>query len=721
MPEEINREAQYTISALVSLAEASNRVLKHGDTFLVTDRHGDIRPLGFEEHGLFHKETRFLSRYVLRLEEKSLALLSSAGKEENDLISVDLTNPDFFSPDGALIRTGTVHLKRSFFLWEGCLYGHLKIMNYRLLPLEFSLDIEFDADFADLFEVRGTRRPKRGEFLPPALKDGVAILSYRGLDGMLRRTRVELSPLPLDLTPSRARFFIHLGSHQAADVYLTAACELESEPAHPKVFDQALAETQRWQQKLREGACRLVTSSERFNQVLGRARADLNMLTTETRHGLYPYAGIPWFSTVFGRDGILTALEILWISPEWARGVLDYLAAVQAGEVIPEEDAEPGKILHERRQGEMARTREIPFGSYYGTVDATPLFIVLAGYYYERTADLDFIARIWPNIERALKWIEVYGDQDGDGFVEYLRRSSDGLINQGWKDSVESIFHADGLLASPPISLCEVQGYVYEAKMKAGRLASALGKNEIAATLLAQAQRLRENFLRVFWCEDLGTYALALDAEKRPCRVRTSNAGHCLFSGIASEEHARILARTLMGASSFSGWGIRTLDSSDVRYNPMSYHNGSVWPHDNALAAFGFGRYGFKEEAVKLLTGFFEASLFFDLYRPPELFCGFDRARGEGPTLYPVACNPQAWASGAVFLLLQACLGLAIHAPEGKVLFNHPTLPPFLRQLRIENLKVGLASLDLELTRVEGAVGIHVLRREGTVEIITTK
>jgi glycogen debranching enzyme len=446
------------------------------------------------------------------------------------------------------------------------------------------------------------------------------------------------------------------------------------------------------------------------------------MMRTETAYGPYPYAGVPWFSTEFGRDGIITALQCMSFDPSLARGVLAYLAATQADIESPAQDAQPGKVLHETRAGEMAALGEVPFKRYYGSIDATPLFIMLAGAYYNRTGDRVFVESIWPNVERALAWIDHYGDVDGDGFVEYTRRSKLGLIHQGWKDSHDAIFHADGMSAEGPIALCEVQGYVYAAKLAAAKLAKLFGDDARARDLSKQAKTLSRRFEESFWCDELSTYALALDGRKQPCKVRTSNAGHCLFAGIATQEHARRVAATLTDETSFSGWGIRTVATSEARYNPMSYHNGSVWPHDNSLIAAGFARYDLREATATVIAGLFDASLFLDLHRLPELFCGFPRRPDEAPTLYPVACAPQSWASGSVFLLLEACLGLSVSAPERRLTFSKPILPRFLQQLTIRGLKVADAHADLLLTRHdEGDVGVNVLRRQGALDVVVLK
>jgi len=600
-----------------------------------------------------------------------------------------------------------------------------------MLPVELDLIIEFDANFADIFEVRGVDRKRRGRRLATEVTPDTVILGYGGLDECNRRTRIVFDPPPCRLTESEAHFQVALKSGDEANYYCAIACEPDGGPrgSHYKTGGAAISRTTLSYDEAAKCAVdalkrarveepEFYTSNEQFNDWLNRSIADLHMLRTKTPCGLYPYAGVPWFSTAFGRDGIITALECLWFNPAIARGVLSYLAVKQAQAENAEQDAEPGKILHETRQGEMAALGEVPFGLYYGSIDATPLFVMLAGAYYERTGDLAFARSIWPNVARALTWIDRYGDRDQDGFVEYARRSHHGLVHQGWKDSHDAVFHADGQPAEGPIALCEVQGYVYAAKLAAAGLARGVGDNARAQELVRQAQKLCQHFDETFWCDDLSTFALALDGSKQPCRVRTSNAGHCLFAGIASDERARRVAATLTDKASFSGWGIRTVAAQEARYNPMSYHNGSVWPHDNALIGAGFARFGLKNEAAKVLTALFDASLFFDLHRLPELFCGFARRAGEGPTSYPVACAPQAWAAGAAFLLLQACLGLRVLGLERRLVFSGPVLPEFLKQVTIQNLRIGEACVDVSLTRNKEDVRIDVLRKQGDLKIV---
>ncbi len=711
----------YPILAASSIADERRRVLKHGDTFAVFDHYGDIKPGGLGEEGIYHHGTRYLSCLLLELEGSRPFFLGSTIREENDQLAIALTNPDLLYAGQVRFPLGMLHLAVKKFLWQGTCYQQLRVKNHGLERVELSLALRFKADYADIFEVRGMKRKGRGTDLSPEVSDDRVVLGYRGLDGVVRRTLLQFEPRPAQLTASVARLNLSLRPQQEATYYVAVACERV--PAAPSLlrFEDARAEAHADLERYSAWSCHVGTSNGQINAWINRAVSDLHMMTTELSTGPYPYAGIPWFNTPFGRDGIITALECLWLRPGLARGVLTYLASTQATEVIPEQDAEPGKILHETRNGEMAALKEMPFGRYYGSVDATPLFVLLAGAYFERSGDREFAASIWPNVKAALYWIDRFGDRDGDGFVEYQRHTSEGLLHQGWKDSDDAICHADGSSVRGPIALCEVQGYVFAAWRAAATLAVELGHTEHSVELTRRAESLRQRFQKAFWCEELSTFGLALDGDKRLCRVRTSNSGQCLFSGIVSAEHARRVARTLLAPESFSGWGIRTLATSEIRFNPMGYHTGSVWPHDNALIAQGLARYGLAEKASQIWTGLFEAGLHFDLHRMPELFCGFPQDPGEGPVAYPVACAPQAWSAASVFLLFQACLGLEINGAEGQIRFTRPQLPASLGELRIHNLGVAGATVDLLLLRHENDVGVNVLRREGNVEIIVAK
>jgi glycogen debranching enzyme len=708
------------IPAETSLQEQRPLALKHGDTFAVYDHNGDILSGPSSPEGLFHADTRHLSRLQLSINGARPMLLSSGLRDDNAALICDLSNPDLYDAAGhCVLKHDRLHIRRVRLLWDAVAFERIAIKNFDQAPHRIRLALTFAADFADIFEVRGATRERRGRHEPEKLDAESVTLAYTGLDHRLRETQLRFEPQPTSLTARLAEYVIDLAPGETGAVFVEIGCDALPAPQSPRrAFFRAFINARRSLRACSSRAASIATSNQILNEAVRRSVSDLYMLCTQTPEGLFPYAGIPWFSTAFGRDAIITALQTLWFDPSIAQGVLGHLAANQATAFDVRADAEPGKILHELRRGEMAELGEVPFRRYYGSVDSTPLFVMLAGAYLERTNDVETLRRLWPNIEAALTWIEVHGDRDRDGFVEYHRQTEEGLANQGWKDSQDSIFHADGALAQGPIALVEVQAYVYAAWRAAADICRRLGDQPRARNLDMRAEALRRRFDTHFYDEALGTYVLALDGEKRPCRVRSSNAGHALFAGVAFPHRAAAVADTLM--ASFSGFGIRTLASSEARYNPMSYHNGSIWPHDNSLIAAGFARYGFRQQAARIFEGLFEASTYMDLRRLPELFCGFPRQRGAGPVFYPVACSPQAWATAAPILMMQSCLGLRFDPRGKRISFDRPALPSFLDDVVLRGLSVADCAVDVSLKRSGSDVIVQVIRRSGDCEVVTT-
>ncbi|RUM23892.1 amylo-alpha-1,6-glucosidase [Rhizobium vallis] len=713
---------QFFIPATASLQERRPRTLKHGDTFAIFDHNGDVLSGPESPDGIFHCDTRYLSHLHLAINGRRPMLLSSTLRDDNAMLTCDLTNPDLFDKGGKLVLShDLIHMRRSRFLWNGRCHERLTVRNYDEQAQRLRIDIAFAADFADLFEARGTVRLKRGQKLPITTTGGHVVLSYVGLDNRKRSTQLSFDPPPDQLNAGRVAYDLHLAPHEMKSLFIEIACDpSDTGRSGYRSFFFALRNARRALRASSSRAAFISSSNTIFNEVARRSISDLYMLVTQKPEGPYPYAGIPWFSTVFGRDALITALQTLWLDPQIARGVLGHLAANQATEIDAASDAEPGKILHEVRYGEMAELGEVPFRRYYGSIDSTPLFLMLAGEYLKRTGDLATIRRLLPNIEAALTWIDEYGDRDGDGFLEYGRLTEDGLINQAWKDSYDSVFHADGTLATGPIAIAEVQAYGYGAWQAAAEIFRRIDRPERAESFLAKAEALRRAFDIHFFDEEIGTYVLALDGGKRPCRVRSSNAGHALFTGIAYAERAQQVVRTLMNACSFCGWGIRTVPSTEARYNPMSYHNGSIWPHDNAMIAGGLARYGYRAETARIFEGLFAASTYIDLRRLPELFCGLARQRAQGPTFYPVACSPQAWAAASALSLLQSCLGLDFDPSTLEISFNEPQLPTFLDEVTLRHLLIGTGSADLSIRRSGRHVIVDVIDRKGDIRVLTT-
>jgi len=674
-------------------------VLKEADTYLVMDAHGDI---GGGVDGLFHHDTRMLSAFALRLDGTRPSLLSSGVSSDNVYFTANLTNRPLPVLGSTSTPQGVIHLERKRFLWGARMFERLRLVNYSDQPARVPLALRIAADFRDMFEVRGQVRAQRGEFGPPEIGARGIMLEYRGLDAVLRRACIDFSEPAQHLDAQSAMFEANLSARGAWTLYI----EVGTEPALVSADRFRKAGVQaRWRMRARQRrGSRLHASGRLFQSWLDRSRADLALLTTDMATGPYPYAGIPWFSTPFGRDAIVTAFQTLWIDPALALGVLRFLAARQAQQTSSFRDAEPGKIMHETRRGEMAAVEELPFGQYYGGVDTTPLFVALAGAYMQRTGDAQAIDGIWPALIAASEWMERSMARHPAGLLAYQRGESSGLSNQGWKDSHDSIFHADGSSPEGPIALVEVQGYAYAAFLAMATLAE-LRADPRASHWRQRSVQIASAIEREFWLPTQQFYALAIDSGNRPCAVRSSNVGHLLFAGVPTPDRAAAITRGLLSPAFECGWGIRTLPLEAVRFNPMSYHNGSVWPHDLALCAAGMARYGERVGVARIVDNLFEAASHFGM-RLPELFCGFERQPGQAPVAYPVACLPQAWAAGAVFMLLQACLGLRVDAIRNTLEIVHPRLPTDIDQLHLLELKVGESCIDLHFERIgkEGVV-----------------
>jgi glycogen debranching enzyme len=669
--------------------------LKDNTQFLVANAVGDCAGAS---QGLFRDDTRVLSWFALLLGERAPSLLSSGLSRDNVYFRAHLTNRPLPQLGGPATPEGVVHVERARLLWAMRLHERLTLTNYGHTKVPVRLRVEFRADFADIFEVRGHARERRGRIYDAEIGVDHVALRYEGLDGIVRANVIAFSQRPDEISGEAAEFALMLDAHARQVVFIEIGPDRLEAPSRTRFRTAAACARRSMRAKRRRGAS-IQTGPHPFSVWLEKSRADLDLLTTEFPTGPYPCAGIPWFATPFGRDGIISALQVLWLDPALARGVLRFLAATQASTDSEFQDAAPGKILHETRNGEMAILGEVPFRQYYGSVDSTPLFLMLAGAYAHRTGDMALIDELWPSVRAAMAWLDRQVTDGPNGFVAYSRARPSGLSNQGWKDSNDSIFHANGSLAVGPVALVEVQGYAYAARRALSWLAERRGERELAQEWRLRARDLRAEVERRFWMPAEGYYAVAIDGHGEPCRVRTSNAGQLLYTGLPSQRRGELVIEQLLGAPFADGWGLRTVASDQPRFNPMSYHNGSVWPHDTALCAAGMALYGNKRAAARLLSLLFRASTHFDM-RLPELYCGFQRRTGEPPVGYPVACLPQAWSSGAVFMLLCACLGVTIDGFSGVIHVNRPELPVELNRLVVEHLIVGTTTVDLLFERV---------------------
>ena len=694
-------------------------IIKAGQLTLASQVDGQIPWANRAGLGLYHNDTRFLSGWELRLNgTRLLSLFSSA--RQSPISQTDLANPKM-RVDGRVVPMHTIHLRVNRVI-QGDLYQRLRIMNFNPFPVTVKLEMVFGADFADIFEVRGAKRPRRGRYLAPQLNGNRMALRYEGRDGQLRQTQILFRPAPRSLRRVRGRrvvatFHLRLRPKVRRYLYLGLRTQTGDMRRGESIFERVVAQTRVAARRWQRGSTQISVDNDVYQQMLWQAQDDLRILTTTYPQGVLPVAGLPWYDCPFGRDSLIAAWQTLMLRPQRVVSTLEFLASYQGRNVDSWRDEEPGKILHELRSGEMARSGEIPHTPYYGTVDATLLFIMVLGRVDSWLQNLKLIRRFETPLRHALRWIEQYGDADGDGFVEYQRLSSKGLGNQCWKDSHDGILDERGRDPKPPIALVEVQAYLYDAYVASGRLFARLGDQVMAKTCQQRAKALQARFLEQFWSETRGELAFGLDGKKRPFFASVSNMGQVLASGILPARQARGVIRRLFRPEMYSGWGIRTRGSKEPAYNPMSYHNGSVWPHDNAIIAEGLRRYGALRELDTLLTGLFDAAVRLESFRLPELFCGFVRRGGAAPVIYPSACSPQAWAAGSVFQMLQAMLGIRVEA--GRLFVTKPILPHWLKTVRLRNLHIGKGAAELAFERkASGVVRCRLVRKRGPIQVL---
>jgi len=708
-------------------ASRESRLLEHGSSTLLADlndtlttkaggvfclcaRDGDLDVAVNGSHGLYFHDTRFLELDSLRLDDQPLTVLLSSAVEDDRSVC-ELTNPDLELADGTVLPKERLSIRRERALGREVVET-IEVRNFGPEPVGCRLDLRFAASFDDMFVIRGAAVGKRGRLHRPAWTSSGLLLRYDGADKRTRTTRIGFAPPPSAKGPGPvATYKLALEAGDRATVRLTISLEdhgpgaLETKPVFSRRGEASFATVS------------VKSDNELFDQVLARSFEDLRMLATRERRETFFAAGVPWFVCLFGRDSIVTALQTLAYDARVAAETLLLLAKYQGRRHDAWRDEEPGKILHELRVDEKANLNEVPQTPYYGTIDATPLFVCLLAEYVRWTGDLALFRKLSDNVEQALRWIDDVADHDGDGFVDYESRSSKGLANQGWKDSGNAITNQDGSPVVPPVALVEVQGAVYRAKLDAAWLYRLEGDVARARQLERAAKTLRAHFQRAYWLPRRRFLAVALQDGGRPAASITSNAGQALWSGIVDPTHAGPVATRLLSTPMFSGWGIRTLAVGEAAFNPIDYQVGAVWPHDNSLIAAGLKRYGFEQEALRVFTAIYETATRFPSYRLPEVFAGFARERYPEPVRYPVACSPQAWAAGSLPFLLQTALGLTPDATRRELLIRQPALPDWLGEVTVTGLQVGEANVDLRFRRSGGATRVRASRPRGKLRV----
>ncbi|NQX70083.1 amylo-alpha-1,6-glucosidase [Paenibacillus alba] len=694
------------------------RVIKENDLFLMTDKTGDIPAGNAAGHGLYTKDTRFLSGMEIRINGMTPILLSSSAGT-NYIATIRMTNPHMESDGQLILWRESIELERQRFIYEGALYETIAFTNFYPKPVAFDFTARFESDFADMFVVRGFQNGTFGELLPDIQEHQKLVKRYKGTDGIERQTHIGWDRKETTVQEdSTVAFTFELAPKERQSVTFFIAPYIDGQGPEQVPAEQAIKQLKASYQEWDTNTTSVESNLPLFNHLYDRGLQDLRVLLTDLGHGQFPVAGLPWYAVPFGRDSLIAALQMLSAEPNVAKGTLLTLASYQGTKHDVWRDEEPGKIMHEIRYGELALTNQVPFTPYYGTIDATPLFLLLAAEYVQWTGDTALIEQLMPNIEQALNWIDVHGDADGDRFVEYYQKSSKGIANQGWKDSGDSVVHSNGDYAKAPIALAEVQGYVYHAKVKLAPILRQLGKEAMAQELESSAEELRQRFEASFWMEEEGFYAIALDADKKQVQSVTTNPGHVLMSGMLQPDRAAAVVRRLVAPDMFSGYGIRTMSTESAGYNPMSYHDGSIWPHDNSLVLLGMSRCGYKAETMQVIEGLMKAAESFEYHRLPELYCGYDESIGE-PVPYPVACSPQAWAAGTPLVFLQTMLGIEPDTLGGTIRLN-PVLPSGMTDLTVRNMTVaqGKLCLSVQLNPQTKTPVVHVLNNTTGLQVI---
>jgi len=711
-------------ASAITRSTAHAIVIKDEDIFFLTDTDGIVPLEKGHGFGLYYHDCRYLNGYELRLagrKPEPLVWTSELGF----MATVGLSNPDMLLEDSRLLHRHSTEIRWSRVIDSNklALFDEIMFNNLTFERISFKVSLTFQSEFEDVFAIRGFEPHSHGKLQPTVWhKDALRFL-YEGTDGLYRSLSVRFSRHPLQVSGTRAYFQMELEPKQSKTILLSLAIAESSDRSaslsarRPRLNSADIRSAhRRVSSSFDSDTTRISTDSLMLNRIMDRSMRDLRILKSHNRKVEYFAAGIPWFAALFGRDSIITALQTLAYNPRIAEQTIRLLASYQGQKRDEWREEEPGKILHELRMGEMARNGEIPHTPYYGSIDSTPLFLVLVGQHARWTGDLTIFNELRTNIESALEWISLYGDFNRDGYVEYVGRAEKGLLNQGWKDSGDAIVNRDGSLASSPIALVEVQGYVYQAQMLMADLYERAEEPEQANRLRAEADDLKKRFNRDYWLED-GFYALALQDGGRLADVLSSNAGHALWSGIADADKAALTAENLTGEDMFNGWGIRTLSARELRYNPLGYHLGTVWPHDNSLIAAGMRRYGFDDMAPRVFSGIFEAAMHFDGNRLPELFGGFQRRDYGVPAVYPVTCQPQAWAAGSLPYLMDVLLGLKPEAFEQRLRITRPILPDFVREVDVSGLRVAESRIDLRFRRASSSITVEVLKLEGRLDV----